>query len=309
MNSGRLHRRAVALTGCHTGGHCARPIDGGAADLSHGGHAAALSDGEPLGWDEPGYAGGHVDRPLGVVDLIMMGATQHHQVVDVGGAAVLPLDHVVHLAPTRWSITPRMRAATVAGGDRAPDPDRDDAAGPTHIQRLTGLAQHHRDDLGITGQTAQLGRGELAAHGQHRAPRPRLQVFQGDGHGQVRALALHLTVVLVIQGEPAHLHQRGRVPLRDRGAAVLRRGAGAGVEDGTDRGERARIVEHPVDRTGAVRVGVHAQHVLPGLVIGLGTIHVRRSQQLPPHDTDLTRGARPRGLAEAVLDRHTISRR
>jgi hypothetical protein len=56
------------------------------------------------------------------VDLIMVGATQHHQVLDIGSTAVLPLDHVVDLRPTRWSITSGMGAAAVAGGDRAPGP-------------------------------------------------------------------------------------------------------------------------------------------------------------------------------------------
>ena len=79
----------------------------------------SLQLGKPVRWDEPRYPGGHVDPPLGVVDLIMMSTAQHDQVVDVGGAAVLPLDHVVHLAPARWSITPGVGAAAVAGGDRS----------------------------------------------------------------------------------------------------------------------------------------------------------------------------------------------
>jgi hypothetical protein len=53
------------------------------------------------------------------VDVIMVGATEHDQVVDVGSAAVLPLDHMVDFAPARWSIAAGVGAAAVSGGDGA----------------------------------------------------------------------------------------------------------------------------------------------------------------------------------------------
>jgi hypothetical protein len=56
------------------------------------------------------------------MNLIMVSTTQHHQIVDIGPTTVLPLDHMVHLAPTRWSIAAGVGAAAVAGRDRAPGP-------------------------------------------------------------------------------------------------------------------------------------------------------------------------------------------
>jgi hypothetical protein len=107
----------------------------------------------------------------------MMGATQHDHVLDRGLTTVLPLDHVVDLAPTRWSITSWMGAAAVAGGDGAPDP----AVGAADVEGFAVLTEYYRDEVGVAGDPAQLGRGEAPAGVQQRAADAVLQVFELDG--------------------------------------------------------------------------------------------------------------------------------
>ena len=238
----------------------------------------------------------------------MVGAAEHDQVVDAGGAAVFPLDDVVDLAPAGWSVASGVGAAVVAGGDGAADVGRDRALGPADVEGFAVRAQHHGQDPGVAQHPRQLAGGELAAHVEQGAAGAGFQLGEPDGDRGVRAFPGHLAVVLVAQGELADLHHRGRVLLRHGGTAGLRRGTGAGVERGEDGREHRRVVEHAVDRAGAVEVAVHAQLVRARPIIGLGPVEVGGVEQLSAHDPHFARGEGACGLAEAGLDRLAIGR-
>ena len=91
--------------------------------------------------------------PPGVVDQPMARAAHHDAVGQRCLAALLPGDHVVHLAPRRRSAAPG--AAAVAGGDRPPQPVGDRAGGSSDVQGLALAVEHDRHDRGVAAQHPQ----------------------------------------------------------------------------------------------------------------------------------------------------------
>jgi len=91
--------------------------------------------------------------PPGVVDQPVARAADHDAVGQRCPAALLPGNHVVHLAPRRRSAAPG--AAAVAGGDRPPQAVGDHTRGPSDVQRLALAVEHDRHDRGVAAQHPQ----------------------------------------------------------------------------------------------------------------------------------------------------------
>jgi hypothetical protein len=62
----------------------------------------------------------HADFPVGLVHHPMMRPAQHHQIVQFCFTVVDPVHNMVHLAGTRWPITPRMGTTPIPNRDRPP---------------------------------------------------------------------------------------------------------------------------------------------------------------------------------------------
>src|SRR5882757_4356636 len=129
-----------------------------------------------------------------------MGTAQHHQVVDVGSSAVNPVNDVVHLAPVGGFVAARVGAAPVAGGDRLALGRGDTPLLAAHIQRLPVATQHHRSDLGVAHQPAQIGRRGGTAELQVDASGLGALGFEVDDRADVRPLPTLGGEVAVVEG-------------------------------------------------------------------------------------------------------------
>src|SRR5882724_9392153 len=96
--------------------------------------------------------------------------TEHHEIIDIGSAAVQPMNNVMHLAPYRASIAPGMGATTVAGGNGFALRRGDTPLLAAHIQRLALPVQDDRGDLRIAQHPAQFAGGGHTAELQLRTP-------------------------------------------------------------------------------------------------------------------------------------------
>jgi len=88
------------------------------------------------------------------VDGAVVFAAEHHEIVDIGSAAVQPMPDVVYLAPDWGSVASGVGAAAVAGGDGFALRGGDTPLLPAHIQRLTISAEHDRGDLRVATHAA-----------------------------------------------------------------------------------------------------------------------------------------------------------
>ena len=127
-----------------------------------------------------------------------MESTHQHQIVQGGVSTVLPFLDMVRIAPARWTSAAGERAATVAGGQRAAEVGWHDPAGPADVHRLPRPVEHHRQDVGVAGNPAQLRGGQWVAVVEHPPPGPGLEVGQRDGHHQLGATQPLLAQYLVI---------------------------------------------------------------------------------------------------------------
>ena len=149
--------------------------------------------GWPMGWaaagsllwvqprrrDELGYSvRADAHDPLGGMDLPVMDTAQHHQVVQVGGSAVGPLDDMVDFAPGRWSVTARVGASAVAGLHRPPQCGWDGAGGAADIEGLPGAVQDDRDDVASQHSRRSDSGVGVSPKSRQAAAGPVLQVLQ-----------------------------------------------------------------------------------------------------------------------------------
>ncbi|MEJ3653682.1 hypothetical protein WEH80_11925, partial [Actinomycetes bacterium KLBMP 9759] len=84
------------------------------------------------------------------MDLPVVDSAQHHEVVDLGGAAVFPGDDVVDFAPARWAVA--AGASPVAGGDGPAHPVWDGSGCSADVEWFAFAAQHDGDDCGVAGE-------------------------------------------------------------------------------------------------------------------------------------------------------------
>src|SRR5882757_11542057 len=97
----------------------------------------------PFWWNELRLTVAYSDGPFGVVDDVVMGTAQHHQIFDIGSSAVNPVNDVVHLAPVGCFVAPGVGAAPVAGGDRLALRRGDTPLLPADVDRLAVATEHH----------------------------------------------------------------------------------------------------------------------------------------------------------------------
>src|SRR5882757_2960796 len=93
----------------------------------------------------------------------MVFPTEHHQIVDIGSAAVQPMNNVMHLAPHRASIAARVGATAVAGGDGLALRGGDTPLLAAHIKWLALPVEDDRGDLCIAEHPAEFAGGGHAA--------------------------------------------------------------------------------------------------------------------------------------------------
>ncbi|HEY0573024.1 MAG TPA: hypothetical protein VGD73_02910 [Pseudonocardia sp.] len=96
-----------------------------------------------------------------------MSPAEHDQIFDIGLAAVHPFDDMVHLTEGRLALAAGMGATPVAGGHRAALGQGDASAVAAEVEGLALPVEHHRDDLAVTEQVAQVGRRAAAAEVEH----------------------------------------------------------------------------------------------------------------------------------------------
>ena len=104
--------------------------------------------------------GVEADLPGGVVEDAVVFAAEQDEVVEVGGAAVGPVDDVVGVAHDRWAGAAGEGAVSVAGDQGAPQGGGDQSVGAADVEDLAVGAEADRDELGVAGQAADGGDGE-----------------------------------------------------------------------------------------------------------------------------------------------------
>ena len=109
---------------------------------------------QPGWWVEFWDTAGHVDSPVGVVGEFVMPTAQCHAVSDAGGAVVGPVDNMMNFTPPGRYRTPGKSAPAVSNTDGAADRGGHGVTGASDVQWLTAGPQHHRNDLGVTGDAA-----------------------------------------------------------------------------------------------------------------------------------------------------------
>jgi len=88
------------------------------------------------------------------VDDAVVSAAEHHEIVDIGSAAVQPMPDMVYLAPEWGSVAAGMGAAAVTGGDGFALRGGDTPLLPANVQRLTVPAQDDGGDLRVAEHAA-----------------------------------------------------------------------------------------------------------------------------------------------------------
>src|SRR5882757_1947295 len=96
----------------------------------------------------------HADFPARLMNHPMVSPAQHHQVFDVRFAAVDPFADMMHLAPSRFAVTSRMRATPIPRGHRFTLREADTAPFPTEVEWLARPVEDHRGDSAVTQQGA-----------------------------------------------------------------------------------------------------------------------------------------------------------
>src|SRR5499426_2754696 len=100
------------------------------------------------------------------MELRVMVAAQHDQIVDRGRPATAPMVAVMAIAPDRWDVAAGVLAMPVADHDRAPQPGRHHSSRPPDIQRLGGGVGDDPVYSGVAEQAAQQGRRDWPGPGQ-----------------------------------------------------------------------------------------------------------------------------------------------
>jgi len=118
--------------------------------------------------DELGVAvAGELHVPALPVDLLVVVLAEQGAVVEVGGSAVVPFPLVVAVAVGGCLLAAGGDAALVADHEGAAGGLGEAAAGAAVVEDFGGAAEHERGDPGVTGEAAELARGQGAAAVEH----------------------------------------------------------------------------------------------------------------------------------------------
>jgi hypothetical protein len=110
------------------------------------------------------------------------------------------MHNMMHLAPTRRPVTPRMCTTTIAHRDRTPLRQRRTPLLPTDIKWFAVAAQHDRGDLGIATQPAYFAGPDPPTQLQVRPAHRRLQRRQTHRDRHMRPLTATLRQGTFVQG-------------------------------------------------------------------------------------------------------------
>lgn len=112
-------------------------------------------DGGVVGGGEgPGAIGDrHRDGYPGVVEMSVMASAQPDEVVQVGPAAVRPVDYVVGVGPQAVGTAGEL-TAWIAGVEGATEPAGDGAVAPPHPDRLATVTVEVVAQAAVTGDAA-----------------------------------------------------------------------------------------------------------------------------------------------------------
>ena len=143
---------------------------------------------DPLWWDEFGVDVAYSDCPAGIMDPAMMFTAEHHEIVNIGAAAVQPVNDVMDLTLHRVSIAPGVGAAAVAGRDGFALRGGDASVFAAHIQWLAFAVQDDWGDLRVAEHPTEFAGGGHAAELQLGAPGLGAHGVDVQDRGQVRPL-------------------------------------------------------------------------------------------------------------------------
>ena len=133
----------------------------------------------PAGWvceyesaRRPGCRVGVSQVPGAFVDGVVVDGAQQHQVVEVCGAVLEPVDDMVGVAPRLGPVAPGEHTAAVSHDESSSLGEADGTGASTLVKDLTDATNDRWDDPGVTRQATYCGRGERDAVGGLTAPRP-----------------------------------------------------------------------------------------------------------------------------------------
>src|SRR5918995_1701879 len=180
-----------------------------------------------------GFEGGVGEEfgvPAGAVEQMMVPGTEQHQVVDPGGAAVVPEAHVVALAPVGGPVAAGETAVPVPDHQGVEQGGGDGAGGAAVVEDGGPPGGHHPVQGGIAQQPLDAGPIEPGAVGGGGTGGGVGEVtLEVDDQVEMGAVAATAAVLLVVQEVAADVAQ-GVGPAGGRGAGGLAVVVGAGGE-------------------------------------------------------------------------------
>src|SRR5215218_10253797 len=261
----------------------------GVADGSGGGRA--LGSGPEWGWwsaawwaggadpapgvgDFEGGVGEEFGVPAGPVEQVVVAGAQEHEVVEAGGAVVVPEADVVALAPVGGAVAAGEAAVPVADDEGVEQRGGDGAGGAAVVQDRGPARGEHPVQRGVAQQPVDAGPVEAGAVGGGGAGAGVGEVaFEVDDQVEMGAVAATAAGLLVVQEVAADVAQ-GVGPAGGGGAGGLAvvvgglREAQGGGQQFTGLGAQAAVGAPPVGQgAGQVqRLGPRR----PGLGVGGG---------------------------------------
>src|SRR4051794_37088569 len=110
---------------------------------------------QPRRWGPEGDAVLDLDLPPVLLEVAVVEAAHEAEVVEVGAAALDPLDDVMNLGPGRGAIAAGEGAAAVPGGQREALTAGGQPAAGAVGEDPTGVGEDHREHLGLARQRQQ----------------------------------------------------------------------------------------------------------------------------------------------------------
>jgi hypothetical protein len=160
------------------------------------------------------------------VGLVVVVPAEEFEVGEVGGSAVGPVDDVVGFAESGRHGASCPLAVFVAGDERVPHCDADDAGGAADVEDLAGAVGDDAAELAVACEPFEGGAGQAAAV---RGFGPHLRDERRVGAGELGEVGDDAEVVLAAAAGPAVVVM-GEVLPADRGEGFgAEFGTGAGV--------------------------------------------------------------------------------
>src|SRR5882762_4505414 len=179
-----------------------------------------------------------------------------------------PHFYVMHLTPPGRPITPRISTPPVAGGHSLALSEGDTTSLPTDVEGLAVPTQHHRGDLRLAHQPAQLPRAGLPTEFQGGAAGLILHPFPGDDRGDVWTFPTLSRQIPLVEGMLTNLPQRISLALTQR--LVLIRGGFHTRRDRPSQHIKGRSIQLALDPTAATGTGLGQVQLVDQLISIIG---------------------------------------